>query len=951
MNQKNQTATAARPPKSHNRQRFEIRQLFRQAKTLERKGQWRQAVALLEEILQRDAQDSHSYLALAKLQARRRQVQQAHDTFRRGTTACPNSIHLWQAWAIHSEATTTSSTNNPQEAVDETRPLFERALALDPYNPYVCHAYGLYEKQRHGNVAAAQKLWETALQKHSTAALVCSLGQVLLSQNQLTAARDLYAQHLYELPSKREKVEVFLAYAWLEERYFHNGDHAHELLSTALRLDPTSSVAQVAMARLEGRRQTITTSSSSENTASRQVTLQRLAQACQTNSSTNSNSSVILPAQPQAQHRRRRSSSSPPQGHKDGRVYNAWANLEVKNRRYRKARQILREGLEHHPHDFSLWQAAGKVEELLGHYTEARTMYSESLSIQPSAPTLVAYALLELHHPPDPVPKKTTSNTSNRTTSISNKPQPNFTQVQGLFEEALLLDPRHGPAYNSYGNAEFKRGNVEAARQIFERGVHANCSDAASVYHGYGKLELSLGHVTKARALLQQGRTHVMTLQQHVGTDSPHRERSSFLFHTLGMLELNRDNAAEARQVFLNGLELLHGNTSSSSQLLLGVALAEVQLGNPDEARVYFEKSVQVNERHAQAWQAWGVMEMRQGNFATAQTLFQCGLKQVDSYNRKETGALWLAYATLEGRRGNVAESRALFTQGLQAAPHHTPLLQAWASLELRVGNVATARILITKALTRDKHNGSGWMVAAEIERRDGNLGLVKLILRRGIECCCGNGGGSSKKSLSGSSSDCVELYRSLGDALLGEGKIQEAREIYERGIEMDPQHAPLYHSLAELEAQVFNVEGLSKLNKRAAKVFKTSAFDRSSFADEALSKKFAASGTSWGSKHSASSSRTKVTRQVAALAQRIVEDDDYDEVEMEHKHNQNDWRHKGRGRRFGNSNKKQRSASFSPSDDVDPDAFLESMSANLIQEGMVGDLLNEKDGGNNQQD
>ncbi len=40
----------------------------------------------------------------------------------------------------------------------------------------------------------------------------------------------------------------------------------------------------------------------------------------------------------------------------------------------------------------------------------------------------------------------------------------------------------------------------------------------------------------------------------------------------------------------------------------------------------------------------------------------------------------------------------------------------------------------------------------------------------------------------------------------------------------MDPQHAPLYHSSAELEAQVFNVEGLSRLKEWAAVVLKTNA-------------------------------------------------------------------------------------------------------------------------------
>lgn len=42
--------------------------------------------------------------------------------------------------------------------------------------------------------------------------------------------------------------------------------------------------------------------------------------------------------------------------------------------------------------------------------------------------------------------------------------------------------------------------------------------------------------------------------------------------------------------------------------------------------------------------------------------------------------------------------------------------------------------------------------------------------------------------------------------------------------MEINPLHAPLYHSLAELEARVFNIEGLAKLNKRAAEIFQSDA-------------------------------------------------------------------------------------------------------------------------------
>jgi tetratricopeptide (TPR) repeat protein len=221
-----------------------------------------------------------------------------------------------------------------------------------------------------------------------------------------------------------------------------------------------------------------------------------------------------------------------------------------------------------------------------------------------------------------------------------------------------------------------------------------------------------------------------------------------------------------------------------------------------------------------------------------------------------------------------------LFAAGIAKCPQHVPLYQAWACLELRSGDVLTAKRLIGEALTRNKRNGSGWLVAAKIEEKMGNTGLVGLILRRGIECAPGN----------------PELYRALAEHDISRMKMDsvsscwvflltchsiyashrdhrtiaflQARELLEKGIESNPRYAPLYHSLAELEARVFNIDGLAKLNKRLATIFPSDG--NASFSQQ-----------SWGNKmklqHSSSSSSAgKILPDgVAALAQKIGVDGD----------------------------------------------------------------------------
>jgi tetratricopeptide (TPR) repeat protein len=761
---------------------------------------------LLRDILDTDPIDAHSYLALARLEAKRQADPCiTREAFSNGTIACPDSVHLWQAWAVHED--TIGNT-------DKARELFETALLLDSTNPYVCHAFGLLNRKQ-GNDTRAMQLWNEGLLKTSTAALVCSLGELLIAKKLLGEARELYTAHVGKLDSEREKIEVYLAASWLEERYFKNFDKAEELIKSSLICSPTSSLAQVALARLEGRRR-----QRHEGAEIGKATVRRLASACMVD-----NDKAM---------------------HSDGRVYNAWANIEVKSRRFAAARKILRQGLEKFPSDHALLQATGKVEERMGNFTAARDLYSASLRIQPSAPTLVSYALLEHRNPIEGVT--------------------NLTMTIRLFEEALLVDPRHGPAYNAYARTLVGKNDVDAARKVLERGIRANCPDTASIYHGYARLELSLGNVDKARKLLIQGQREAH--RNDIGRDSPHRERAAFLTHTLGMLELNRNRPSDALQVFSEGIER-YGN---SSQLLLGSALCEVKLGNEMKARKLFEKAVLNDAKHAQAWQAWGVMEIRAGNVKTAKTLFECGIKSAPRH-----GALWQAYATMESRLGNIDNARALFETGIKRAPKHIPLYQSWAATELKEDNFTASKALIAEALTRDKRNGDAWLIAAEIEERSGNSGLGTLLLRRGIEC----------------SPSSARLYGALGDALVRKGKINEARDVFENGIAIDPMHAPLYHKLAELEASVFNLEGLSKLNKRATQLFNSNALEPTQSSSEAFGTKIKAH-RSW-----------LVPTGVAALADKIVEEDNPAIPE-----------------------------------EVNGNTFLDRMHSNLMEDGPVGQLL-----------
>lgn len=249
----------------------------------------------------------------------------ARMAFARGTKACPTNIHLKQAWAVFEESC---------GDIDRARELFLEALTLDERNSHACHAFGLMEKKL-GNTDRARELFTQALQSQSTAALVCSLGEVLIANKEFKPAQDLYIQHLLRLDNEKDKTEVYLASAWLEERYFGQYDRAQQLIELALAHSPSSGLAQVALARLEGRIQQRTRGGgvrSYDERLPQDATVKRLANAC-----FNIEKGTTLVTNKH-----------------DGRLYNTWANMEVRSRRLSAARKILEKGCELYPLDQSV---------------------------------------------------------------------------------------------------------------------------------------------------------------------------------------------------------------------------------------------------------------------------------------------------------------------------------------------------------------------------------------------------------------------------------------------------------------------------------------------------------------------------------------------------------------------------------------------------------------------
>lgn len=321
-------------------------QKFKQAKVLERRGKMHQALSIYSEILDQFPYDSYSHLALARLVAKLEKGEvvsiplmnatatpkdsnttslvsfsaldsKAATAYHAGITKCPKCIYLWQSWAIYED-----SRGNTERA----RELFEKALSLDAENSHTCQAYALFEK-RHGNSSRAIELLSRALRRTCSAPLVCSLAEIFIAQGEFTRARELYSRSFRALTSDRYRVEVCLAAAWLEEKYFKNFNNAHKILKAAREHYPGSALASVALARFETR---LSQGKHRYNYRTEyDIKMPQLSKACN----------------------EIEASGYPPTDPQGGRAFNAWAQLEGKFRQYEKAREILQRGIQLFPLD------------------------------------------------------------------------------------------------------------------------------------------------------------------------------------------------------------------------------------------------------------------------------------------------------------------------------------------------------------------------------------------------------------------------------------------------------------------------------------------------------------------------------------------------------------------------------------------------------------------------
>lgn len=761
----------------------QVYKMFQRAQTLSHEGQNTVALKLLRRCIELNPMDSHSWLALARLESKLGNTDKARSSFEESLTHCPRNIHILHAWGHMEQKQGNSS---------YAKMIWSEALSLEPLNPYVCHALSNLEIKLQ-NFDQAKLILENVIDVKPTSELFILLSDIERQQGNSERSKQILSSGLQKC--RRDRYKLLLALAWLEEDSFKDTAAAERHLNEALSIESSNVRAYMAKASMYLRR---------NNIADARTTLQMTAN---------------LTAD-------------------DGKHYTMWSTLESDCGNFKEARRILERGAMIFSGDPFLLQRWGTLESQLGNFAKARELFMRSVDIKPHAPTYVAWAILEEEETMKALGRAPLSDEdiSNETffglqtgsglpgrivldeevlqvtekvvqgisldddesscvdldkfvVEDSTKSKSDFHLVRSLFSLGMKADAYHGPLYHAYGNMELRHGNVSGARKIFLAGIAMNCSDVTSQYHALGLLELKAGNEEKCRSIFKRGIE--LSLRGMKEIDSG----AGFLLHSLGMLELNANRLTEALDVFTTGVSLFENH----SQMLLGLALTNMKRGHYDEAREAFQTAVKCDASHAHAWQSWAVAEKSLSNFDEARNLFSRGLAVCPNH-----GALWQAYGVMEMQLGRLDVARELFKEGVKRCPSHAPSHQAWALLEIRHGDFAKAKALVALGIRISPNHPALWTLAGIVEEKMGNPLKAQDILNVAINRFPKHG----------------VLYKVMGEMLVRIGDYAQARSYFARGINASPLYAELYHSSAMLEAKLGDLEALSVLHKKARASF-----------------------------------------------------------------------------------------------------------------------------------
>lgn len=432
----------------------------------------------------------------------------------------------------------------------------------------------------------------------------------------------------------------------------------------------------------------------------------------------------------------------------------------------------------------------------------------------------------------------------------------NINHARNLFDRAVTILPRVDKLWYKYVYMEETLGNVAGARQIFERWMSWEPDEAA--WSSYIKMEKRYGEMQRARAILERfTAVHPepknwikwARFEEENGTSDLVREVYGMAVETLGddfmdeklfmayaKFEARLKEYERARAIYKFALDRMP--RSKSINLHKSYTTFEKQFGDRDgvedvilsKRRVQYEEQVKENLKNYDAWIDYARLEETAGDVDRVRDVYERAVAQIPPTQEKRHWRryiyLWIFYALYEEMTNqDVERTRQIYQECLKLLPHKKfTFAKVWlmtAQFEIRQGQLQAARKTLGRALgmcPKDKlfkgyielelklfefvrvrtlyekyiewnpANCQAWIKFAELERGLDDLDRTRAIFELAVE----------QPQL-----DMPELlWKSYIDFEEEEGEYDRTRQLYERLLQKTD-HVKVWISWAQFEIGV----------------------------------------------------------------------------------------------------------------------------------------------------
>uniref|UniRef100_A0A7E4V8M9 Pre-mRNA-processing factor 6 n=1 Tax=Panagrellus redivivus TaxID=6233 RepID=A0A7E4V8M9_PANRE len=286
-----------------------------------------------------------------------------------------------------------------------------------------------------------------------------------------------------------------------------------------------------------------------------------------------------------------------------------WLNDDVDD-----ARRILTDAFQHNPDSEDIWLAAVKLESENDEYDRARRLLEKARSKAPSARVWMKSARLEW---------------------CLNE----LVRAKELLKEGLGLYPTFAKFYMMLGQIHVQEKNTSEARKVFNEGVR-KCPHDVQLWLQLIRFEKDLGEVVKARSNLDLARVknpknELLWLEAFRVELQAGQKQIAQSVLARGLQECDKSGLLWAEAIFM---EPRHARGTKSADALkkcddnVHVLLAAAKMlwaeRKLKKARVWFQRSVQLDKDLGDAWACYYKFEMLHGTEAEREAVRKACLSE-----------------------------------------------------------------------------------------------------------------------------------------------------------------------------------------------------------------------------------------------------------------------------------------------------------------------------------